>query len=45
MIKMLTNEYREGGSAVKVIVVTFLSIPIFKYRAVTTLYFNSSEAC
>lgn len=36
MIKMLTKEYREGGLAVKTTEVTFLCIPIFKYRKSTT---------
>lgn len=36
MIKMLTKEYREGDLAVKVTEVTFLCIPIFKYKKLTT---------
>ena len=36
MIKMLTKEYREGDLAVKTTEVTFLCIPIFKYRKSTT---------
>lgn len=36
MIKVLTKEYREGDQAVKTTVVTFLCIPIFKYKKSTT---------
>lgn len=36
MIKMLTKEYREGDLAVKTTEVTFLCIPIFRYRKSTT---------
>lgn len=36
MIKVLTTEYREGDQAVKTTVVTFLCIPIFKYKKSTT---------
>lgn len=36
MIKVLTNEYREGDYAVQTTVVTFLCIPIFKYKKSTT---------
>lgn len=36
MIKMLTKEYREGDQAVKTTVVTFLCIPIFKYKKSST---------
>jgi hypothetical protein len=33
---MLTKEYREGDLAVQTTEVTFLCIPIFKYKKVTT---------
>lgn len=36
MIKVLTKECREGDLAVKTTEVTFLCIPIFKYRKSTT---------
>ena len=36
MIKILTKEYREGDQAVRTTVVTFLCIPIFKYKKLTT---------
>ena len=36
MIKVLTKEYREGDLAVKTTEVTFLCIPIFRYRKSTT---------
>ncbi len=36
MIKVLTKEYREGDQAVKATVVTFLCIPLFKYKKSTT---------
>ena len=36
MLKVLTSEYREGDQAVKTAVVTFLCIPIFKYKKSTT---------
>lgn len=36
MIKVLTKEYREGDQAVKTTMVTFLCIPIFKYKKSTT---------
>lgn len=36
MIKVLTKEYREGDLAVKTTEVTFLYIPIFRYRKTTT---------
>lgn len=36
MIKVLTKEYREGDLAVKTTEVTFLCIPIFKYKKTTT---------
>ena len=36
MLKVLTSEYREGDQAVKTTVVTFLCIPIFKYKKSST---------
>lgn len=36
MIKVLTNEYREGDLAIRTTKVTFLCIPIFKYKKSTT---------
>ena len=36
MIKVLTKEYREGDLAVKTTEVTFLCMPIFKYKKSTT---------
>lgn len=36
MIKVLTKEYREGDQAVKTTVVTFLCIPLLKYKKSTT---------
>ena len=36
MIKVLTKECREGDLAVKTTEVTFLCVPIFKYRKSTT---------
>lgn len=36
MIRILTKEYREGDQAVKTTVVTFLCIPLFKYKKSTT---------
>lgn len=36
MIKVLTKECREGDLAVKTTEVTFLCIPIFKYKKTTT---------
>lgn len=36
MIEVLTKEYREGDQAVKTTVVTFLYIPLFKYKKSTT---------
>lgn len=36
MIKVITNEYREGDLAVQVTVITFFNIPIFKSRKTTT---------
>ena len=36
MIKVLTKECREGDLAVKTTEVTFLCIPLFKYKKSTT---------
>lgn len=36
MIRMITNEYRDGNLAVRNIVITFLCIPIFKYKKTST---------
>lgn len=36
MISMVTQEYREGNLAVRTTVVTFLCIPIFKFRKTST---------
>lgn len=36
MIKVLTKEYKEGDLAVKTTEVTFLCIPLFKYKKSTT---------
>jgi hypothetical protein len=36
MIKVVTKEYMEGVLVVRTIVVTFLSIPIFKSKKTTT---------
>lgn len=36
MIKVLTKEYKEGDLAVRTTKVTFLCIPIFKYKKTTT---------
>lgn len=36
MIKVLIKEYREGDLAVKTTEVTFLYIPIFRYKKTTT---------
>ncbi len=36
MIKVKTKEYREGDLAVKTTEVTFLCIPIFRYKKSTT---------
>lgn len=36
MIKVLIKEYREGDLAVITTEVTFFSIPIFKYKKITT---------
>lgn len=36
MIKVLTDEHREGDLAIRTTKVTFLCIPIFKYKKSTT---------
>lgn len=36
MIKKVTQEYREGNLAVKTTIISFLCIPIFKFRETTT---------
>lgn len=36
MIKVLTKEYREGDLAVKTTEVTFLCIPMLRYKKLTT---------
>ena len=36
MINMVTQEYREGDLAVRTTVVTFLHIPIFKFKKTST---------
>lgn len=36
MIRMVTQEYQEGNLAVRTTVVTFLFIPIFKFRKTST---------
>lgn len=36
MINMRTEEYREGDLAVRTIVITFLCIPIFKFKKTST---------
>lgn len=36
MIKVLTKEYREGDLAMKTTEVTFLCIPMFRYKKLTT---------
>ena len=36
MIKIVTQEYREGNLAVRVTTVTFLGIPVYKFRTTTT---------
>ena len=32
MIKVITNEYREGDNAVKTTSITLFDIPIFRYK-------------
>ena len=36
MIKVITDEYREGDNAVKTTSITLFGIPIFKYKKLTT---------
>lgn len=36
MISIVTQEYRKGNLAVRTTVVTFLCIPIFKFRKTST---------
>lgn len=36
MIKKVTQEYREGNLAVRTTIISFLCIPIFKFRKTTT---------
>lgn len=36
MIKVITQEYREGNLAVRTTVVTFLCIPILKFKKTST---------
>lgn len=36
IIKVVTQEYREGDLAVRTTTVTFLHIPIFKFRKTST---------
>lgn len=36
MIRMVTQEYQEGNLAVRTTVVTFLFIPIFKFKKTST---------
>lgn len=36
MIKKITQEYREGNLAVRTTIISFLCIPIFKFRKTTT---------
>lgn len=36
MIKKIIQEYREGDLAVRTTVISFLCIPIFKFRETTT---------
>lgn len=36
MIKIVTQEYQEGNLAVRTTVVTFLFIPIFKFKKTST---------
>jgi hypothetical protein len=36
MISIVTQEYREGNLAVRTTVITFLCIPIFKFRKTST---------
>ena len=36
MIKVITDEYREGDNAVKTTSITFFGMPIFMYKKLTT---------
>lgn len=36
MIKQLVQEYREGDTVVRTIIVTFFRIPVFKYKKTST---------
>lgn len=36
MIKKITREYKEGNLAVRITIITFLCIPIFKFKETTT---------
>lgn len=36
MIRMVTQEYQEGNLAIRTTVVTFLFIPIFKFKKTST---------
>lgn len=36
MIKVITNEYREGDNAVKTTSVTLFGISVFRYKKLTT---------
>lgn len=36
MIRVLTEEYREGDLAVRTSVVTFFHVPIYKYKKTST---------
>lgn len=36
MIKIVTHEYREGNMAVRTTIVTFLCIPVYKFKEITT---------
>lgn len=36
MIRMITQEYRKDDAVIKTIVITFLYIPIFKFKKIST---------
>ncbi len=36
MIKVITDEYREGDNAVKTTSITLFGIPMFRYKKLTT---------
>lgn len=36
MINVITQEYKEGDLAIRTTIVTFLHIPIFKFKETTT---------